>query len=89
MKNVPCPVCDDEDGLVAITYAYHAVRDDPQFGPQLDHVDWSEEWALLCNSCGWEHGNSALPDRHASIEEVIKQAKIDHIRKEFIKEMSS
>lgn len=55
-----CPLCGDGD-LVAVTYAYHLIFDAGDgFGPQLMHYDWSDEYALICQSCGASAGD---PDR--------------------------
>ena len=67
--NIQCPNCKSWD-LTAVTYAYHAIKADEGYGPQLEHTDWSDEYALVCYSCNWTHGDPARPDRTDSLQEL-------------------
>jgi len=66
-----CPKC-NEDNLIAITYAYHRIMDDGgSMGPQFDHFDWSESYALQCNACGWTHGDPSKPLSNEPLERAL------------------
>lgn len=86
---VLCPNCGGE-GLTAITYAYHSIRTDPH-GPQLDHSDWSDEYALHCFDCGWSHGDLSRPDCTDSLEAALnpKLQELEEFEKELRKRTSS
>lgn len=65
-----CPKCGGE-GLTAITYAYHTIKQDAGYGPQLEHTDWSDEYALICWDCLWAHGDPKRPDRNDNLADIL------------------
>lgn len=61
-----------EGVLRAHTYAYHRIIADPKFGPQLEHYDWSDEYAIVCEGCGWTYGDPDRPQVSEDLGDVLR-----------------